>query len=572
MIRRNQEVAYRSKDQPMFVSTNPDKLVAPEFVGDIKVMGDIKGCRIPSLISAKTPDGGNVVIAAADVGNEGADWGCVSLAVRRSYDCGQSFTNPQKVISLQAHHAPQGELDWQAPFVIDPLMVQAADGKIVIMIDMFPECQGFRSSGWLETGSGYKQIDGKDYLCLYDGASLVGHNQPVDRGHEYTVREDGWVYDEEGNRTAYYMPQNHSAEHGFATIGDLYYAVGEADYLVKEPPLMPTEPKGSEDIYVGNVYMSYEKPVFHKNAPQFVKKRIAGPLEETYSEYTVVETDPAPLSAVVTSHLWVTTSEDGGITWSQPVDITPQVKIEEDGVFLGVGPGVGVTLSHQKDGKNGRIIMPLYNVGTRENRATIIYSDDNGVTWKRAGGDGFINNKDEVQCIELGDGTLISFGRQEQKGDTPISMSIDGGETWSEQMTTGLQSVKCQKSVITYPIDDGTNPDSPFRYPEGLKVGKQYVISSHPTGVSGYQQFDRSDGTLSIGEVQDDHTIEWIAHRELRIEGLYDAAGKDYLCNFFAYSSLCVLENGNIGILYEPLPTNYLAYAEVSLAWILEDQ
>lgn len=571
MGENTKNIAYRSKDIPMFVSTDPNKLAAVNFVGDVKVMGDIKGCRIPSIINAKEADGSGVLIAAGDIGNEGVDWGNISLAIRRSYDGGKNWTNPQKVISLQAHHAPQEWNDWQSPFIIDPLMVQAEDGKIIIMVDMYPESQGLRSTGWLESGTGYKKIGEKEYLALYDGESKIGGNESIGSGNEYTVREKGWIYDSEGKKTNYYMPQKHASEHGFATIGDLYYAIGEADYIDVEPPLIPDSPTELDDIYVGNVFMSFEKPKFNQETPEFVTKRIAGPNEATYSNYRVVETDPAPLRAKVTSYLWVTISEDGGKTWTQPTDINPQVKEEEDGVFLGVGPGAGIVLTHQKElHKNGRIMMPLYNVTKRENRATVIYSDDNGQSWKRTSGSKFINNKDEVQCIELYNGTIVSFGRQEGKGDTPISLSKDGGETWGEQLTVPLTSVTCQKSIITYPIDNGENSNSNFTYPEGLIAGKQYVISSHPTGESGYTHSERSDGTISLGEVLEDSTINWIAHKKLAIEGQYDAAGEDYLCNFFAYSCLCVLDNGNIGILYEPQPKNYLAYAEFNLAWILE--
>lgn len=48
-----------------------------------------------------------MIIAAADVGNEGADWGWLGFGVRRSLDSGRSFGKLQRVITLQAHHAPQ---------------------------------------------------------------------------------------------------------------------------------------------------------------------------------------------------------------------------------------------------------------------------------------------------------------------------------------------------------------------------------------------------------------------------------------------------------------------------------
>lgn len=134
---------------------------------------------------------------------------------------------------------------------------------------------------------------------------------------------------------------------------------------------------------MGNIYLNVNKPDFHSDEPEFVKKRSVGPDKEgeRYSKYPDIETDPAPLRAAVTSHLWGTRSSDFGETWSQPVDITPQVKRPEDGAFLGAAPGTGLHLDNQNDpDDNGRLLMPVYTLG----KGAAIYSDDNGVTWERA--------------------------------------------------------------------------------------------------------------------------------------------------------------------------------------------
>ena len=93
----------KSKNKPLFVSTDGSRLKIPELAGREEELGDLKGCRIPSLISARAPEG-EVIIAAADVGNEGADWGWLGFGVRRSLDSGRSFGKLQRVITLQAHH------------------------------------------------------------------------------------------------------------------------------------------------------------------------------------------------------------------------------------------------------------------------------------------------------------------------------------------------------------------------------------------------------------------------------------------------------------------------------------
>ncbi|MEG1929139.1 MAG: sialidase family protein, partial [Niameybacter sp.] len=76
-------------------------------------------------------------------------------------------------------------------------------------------------------------------------------------------------------------------------------------------------------------------------------------------------------------------------------------------------------------------------------------------------------------------------------------------------------------------------------------------------------------GVISLGEVQEDGTIVWIKERSLNLtpNPYADATGFE---RFFAYSSLAVLENGDIGLLYEPQPNNLIAYRSFSLRWIFE--
>lgn len=549
----------------IFVSTNPNKLQHPNLACDPALMGNLQGCRIPSLLLATPQDdkGTPILIAVADIGNDSADWGKVDIGMRRSFDHGHTWTSPvETILSLPTHHAPQNYDEWHSAFYIDAVMTQATNGDIVMLVDMWPECKGLHAAGFLEEGTGYELIDGNTYQVLYSGDSKVGNESTQSFGDKYTIREDGWIYDANHQKTRYYIPQHHSPEHHYITMGDMYYAVGEGDYITQYPPLMPqnTSKDGEDthDIYVGNIYLSYQKPHFDPEHPIFVQKRHVTVPDSLYETY---ETDPAPLRAVVTSYLWVTRSSDLGATWSQPYDITPQVKAASDGAFLGTGPGTGLTLAHQKDpSKNGRLLMPVYAL----DKATALYSDDHGYTWHRANTNGnlYMNNIDESQFIELLNGEVISFGRQYGKGPTPISISKDGGETWSDQTTTDLISLRCQKSVITYPVNL-------FAYPKGMQEGKQYVLSSHPSGNAPLDA-SRTNGVISLGEVQDDGSILWIKERSLNVtpNPYGDAKGFE---RFFGYSSLAVLENGHIGVLYEPQPNNCIVYTSFSLEWLMEN-
>ncbi|WP_164217797.1 sialidase family protein [Virgibacillus sp. YIM 98842] len=575
----NEREPYRSEDYKMFASISENMVLNKSLTGNPEVMGDDGfGFRIPALLRGITPDENDedVLLSMAHVGNDSADWGNLNIGIRRSLDNGKTWSNVDTILSMPVRDAPQTFDDWGAAFYIDPVPVQADNGDIVLLVDMWPESKGLHASQWLENGTGHTKIDGEDYLLLYDGDSKVGDGQMDDLGNAYTVRENGWVYDSENQKTNYYIPPNHSANYQYQTMGDMYYAVGEPDYITAAPPLIPKDPSGQpegmDDIYVGNIYLSYNKPEFNADDPVFVQKRIVGPDKDgnEYSKYPEVETNPAPLRAVVTSRLWVTRSSDFGKTWSQPVDITPQVKIPEDGAFLGLGPGTGINLSYQEDAsKNSRLLMPVYALG----KGAAIYSDDDGETWNRAtsSNEGYINNIDEMQFIELYNGKIMSFGRQQGKGKTPVSISENGGETWGEQFYNDLQSVQVQKSLITYPmVSDSAMEgitDENFDYVGGMHEDKQYVITSHPTGEP--DDASRTNGVVELGEVQEDGDVIWVAQRSMELTPNPYANTQGYE-NFFAYSSLAVLENGNIGILFEPQPNNYIAYAEFNLEWLNE--
>ena len=77
-------------------------------------------------------------------------------------------------------------------------------------------------------------------------------------------------------------------------------------------------------------------------------------------------------------------SDDDGLTWSETQSLNYQVK-EAWMSSLGPGPGNGIVLKHGEH--KGRILVPVYFGITEEAplklSCCMIYSDDNGATWKR---------------------------------------------------------------------------------------------------------------------------------------------------------------------------------------------
>ncbi|MGV6989147.1 exo-alpha-sialidase [Testudinibacter sp. P80/BLE/0925] len=400
-----------------------------------KGQGDANNYRIPALLT--TNDG--VVIAAIDKRHQhAADWGNIDTVIRRSLDGGKTWQDDQVIIDLVSQTYGSAN----AAFLIDPLMLQdKTSGRIFMLIDMFPETQGFFgiNKDHSSEGTGYKKIKDSYYRIL-TGAD----------GAQYTVRENGVVYNEDHQPTEYKVIVEGDATRGFKDLGDLY--------------------RGTERL--GNVFL--------QTAQQ--------------------GSDAAPLKVQITSYLWLTHSDDNGATWSSPVDLTPQVKADWMR-FLGTGPGTGIQL------KDGTLIMPVYYTNSNNKQsAALIISKDGGNTWERgespndrrlasSGGSRLLNDDwkqlTESQVVELDSGDLKLFSRN-LNGRVQISTSKDGGYTW-------------QKTIISDDILlDPYSQMSVIKYSKKIN-GKEYLVFANPHSASR----SRINGMVWLGEVQEDGSIKW---------------------------------------------------------------
>ena len=478
--------------------------------------------RIPSLVKTKS----GALLAAADARKmHYNDWGDIATVVKRSTDNGNTWSNNVTVVDTATEPTYSKTLvgggegsDTRSSLTIDPVLLSTSAGKVFLLVNFMPESTGSyfnwggNNKGQLGgaynslIGTGYVNIDGKKYLKLNDS-----------QGKLYTVRDNGLVYNDSNELTAYKVSEG-SRKFNYADKGDLY----------------------ENGKRLGNIYLNS----------------------------TETGNDSAPLKAFITNYLWLFTSDDDGLTWSEPVDITPQVK-EEWMKFIGPGPGVGIEINVKEDGVNKkRIMFPIYytnsssSSGIGKQSSANIYSDDGGVTWHRSESpnDGRLygNNQhassktvsnevsdiSESQIIQLNNGHLLQFMRHNDT-TTPgyevlISRSEDYGLTWSDELTkSGIHDTDCQVSVLHTNINN-----------------KEYVLLLNAS-YSGRGASNRKNGVLRIGEVQQDDSIKWIASKTVEPKK-------------FAYSSMTEITSDTVAIIFEN--SGGIQYGTVNIEEIIRNE
>ncbi|MEM7012694.1 MAG: sulfatase-like hydrolase/transferase, partial [Verrucomicrobiota bacterium] len=183
-------------------------------------------------------------------------------------------------------------------------------------------------------------------------------------------------------------------------------------------------------------------------------------------------------------------SDDDGRTWSEPLDISRQVKAPQ--LLNANTPGSMIQLT--KGPHKGRIVtglwgaLPIERDGkrSREFRNVVAYSDDNGETWERTepledvSEAGFGN---ECQVAEASNGDIVLISRNQ--GGVAFrkkSVSRDGGETWSPlNIDRGLPSTACMGSVIKGPVKEDGSWDLWASFPSaaGRKDGQIVRSTDH---------------------------------------------------------------------------------------------
>ena len=213
------------------------------------------------------------------------------------------------------------------------------------------------------------------------------------------------------------------------------------------------------------------------------------------------------------SQAWGRYSQDNGLTWSEPMDLTAIARDVEHWGSSFFGPGGAV-----QDAK-GRLIVPVSQTTGKSDApraasvwtAFIIYSDDHGETWKR--GQLASPTTSENQLVELADGSLLMDARQDEGPTRRIFLSSDGGETWSPprtgQVVPPIASAIERYSLVSAGADRNrilwTGPKGPGRqtlvlrvsYDEGETFTNERIISEEKAAYSDITLLpDRSIGVI----------------------------------------------------------------------------
>ena len=210
-------------------------------------------------------------------------------------------------------------------------------------------------------------------------------------------------------------------------------------------------------------------------------------------------------------------SEDEGLTWSEPVEITDQTKLPE-WTWYATGPSHAVQLP------SGRIIVPCNhgNFGS-ESTSHVIYSDDGGETWA-IGGETHVGN--ECTLARLPGGKLMlnmretDPERQQYGNGRLVAVSLDEGLSFEKPYyDSSLTEPVCNASLIN---------GSPLRPSNTLFFSNP----EHPS--------KRVNLTLRMSR---DAGRNW-----KRVATLTEGPA--------AYSDLVIMRNKDVGVLYEAGETN----------------
>ena len=215
-----------------------------------------------------------------------------------------------------------------------------------------------------------------------------------------------------------------------------------------------------------------------------------------------------------TGQVLLTYSDDDGLTWSEPYNITAQIKDPTWHLIL-QGPGRGIVM------QDSTLVFPIQWTDSKHMPfASIVWSRDNGKTWTI--GTPAFENTTEAQVVEPEPGVLMLNMRRNEGDSRAICVTRDMGRTWQEHPTSrrALPEPVCMASLIKVPAAENA-------------LGKDILLFSNPDTTA-----TRSRITIKASL---DNGETWLPQNELLLD---EEPG-------WGYSCLTMIDPQTVGILYE---------------------
>lgn len=219
-------------------------------------------------------------------------------------------------------------------------------------------------------------------------------------------------------------------------------------------------------------------------------------------------------------------STDHGVSWSAPIDITSQITKPEwhkDFKFITSGRGIQT--------RSGKLIHTLVNL---DSGLHLFASDDHGRSWTLI--DYPLLPGNESKIVELDNGDWLVNCRLNGPGMRHIHISDDEGGTWTNKADSTLVDPGCNASIIRYTsISNGDD--------------KNRLLFSNANSKEG-----RKNLTLKISY---DEGQTW-------------SQGKTIYAGGSAYSTMTIMQNGDIGIVFEKDDHKENVFTSVGLDWLTD--